>query len=647
VLNRHVHSRDQGKTGEGIKLALHVAITAGEMQLMHVGGLSGQWEVLLAGEAMQALGPTAENAPTDHLVVEAKCWALLEGLVAGNPFAGQRLASPNESMVRVLAYDAPKGAAGLGKSFADGEHLDLGHQMVASYPVETLDILRRYVSPVVQTAVEARTLEAVSGFLDLSVIFVGISGLDLGAMSPDAGMLWGQVVMSSVQDCVFEQEGSVNKFVMDDKGALLLCAWGLPPFTHIDDPHRATAAAMRLADQLDALGIQAHIGVTTGKVFAGVIGPPHRCEFSMLGDTVNLSARLMCKAPFGGVYTDKPTYESAVKTGMEFEVLEPIKVKGKESIIPIFRPTKDGRVEKDKLALKATKEAAGKGKRESTASGTTLLSAGGMRDKERDQLLAILQDMFSRRGGMLMLSGEAGSGKTELAKMVTKSAERFNARLIESLTPKTQTKVKDVASWPCTELSQVLRGLLTSGPEAAAAKTTAQWRDTLRAMVGSGFSDKELASFDVYFQDWAEGASEEVEDNSPAGRKAKALRNLMRSTNSAAPSAKTPRSGGEAAAAALAVDEDEGVAEEEISSEAATRLALLTAVIDKVLATSGSLMIFVHVRTGSSLSEDAIHPEMWPLLKHLSELGSTRYKSSNAPAGDAKHTCVRGLISEI
>jgi hypothetical protein len=34
----------------------------------------------------------------------------------------------------------------------------------------------------------------------------------------------------------------VNKFVMDDKGALLLCAWGLPPMAHTDDPHRATAA---------------------------------------------------------------------------------------------------------------------------------------------------------------------------------------------------------------------------------------------------------------------------------------------------------------------------------------------------------------------------------------------------------------------
>jgi len=53
---------------------------------MHVGGAFGRWEVVLAGAAMQALGATAELAPTDHLVVEEKCWALLEGNPTGCRF---------------------------------------------------------------------------------------------------------------------------------------------------------------------------------------------------------------------------------------------------------------------------------------------------------------------------------------------------------------------------------------------------------------------------------------------------------------------------------------------------------------------------------------------------------------------------------
>jgi hypothetical protein len=35
---------------------------------MHVGGCFGRWEALMAGSTMAALGPTADHAPTDHLV---------------------------------------------------------------------------------------------------------------------------------------------------------------------------------------------------------------------------------------------------------------------------------------------------------------------------------------------------------------------------------------------------------------------------------------------------------------------------------------------------------------------------------------------------------------------------------------------------
>ena len=51
----------------------------------------------------------------------------------------------------------------------------LALSMVEGYDAETLGILRRYVSPVIQRAISARTLDAVSCFTDISVMFVGIS----------------------------------------------------------------------------------------------------------------------------------------------------------------------------------------------------------------------------------------------------------------------------------------------------------------------------------------------------------------------------------------------------------------------------------------------------------------------------------------
>ena len=45
----------------------------------------------------------------------------------------------------------------------------------------------------------------------------------------------------------------------------------------------------------------------------------------------------------GNLQVDKATYEAAKQTGMEFEILEPIKVKGKEGKQEVFRPTHDAR----------------------------------------------------------------------------------------------------------------------------------------------------------------------------------------------------------------------------------------------------------------------------------------------------------------
>ena len=47
----------------------------------------------------------------------------------------------------------------------------------------------------------------------------------------------------------------MNKFVIDDKGMLLLACFGLPPLSHFgDDPARATLASMRMLDTLRAEG---------------------------------------------------------------------------------------------------------------------------------------------------------------------------------------------------------------------------------------------------------------------------------------------------------------------------------------------------------------------------------------------------------
>lgn len=111
-----------------------------------------------------------------------------------------------------------------------------------------------------------------------------------------------------VQKCVYMHEGtpdslilfligSVNKLLMDDKGSTLVIVFGLPPLSHQDDSSRAVLMSFLMVSELMRLGVSCSMGVATGTVFTGVIGPSgSRREYSVMGDKVNLAARLMQEA---------------------------------------------------------------------------------------------------------------------------------------------------------------------------------------------------------------------------------------------------------------------------------------------------------------------------------------------------------------
>jgi hypothetical protein len=97
----------------------------------------------------------------------------------------------------------------------------------------------------------------------------------------------------------------------------------------------------------------------------------------------------------------------------------------------------------------------------------------------------------------------------------------------------------------------------------------------------------------------------------------------------------------------------------DVSDDAKARLVLLSKVLDHVLSESYShtsdpsraLMVFVHVRTGSSLSASAVHPEMWGVLRHLGDYAASRFQrgggnSSNDDGGGAGGAGAGGGLSD-
>ena len=76
------------------------------------------------------------------------------------------------------------------------------------------------------------------------------------------------------------------------------------------------------------MGMQvACIGVTTGQLLCACVGSRNRAEYTVYGDAINLSARLMMKATggLGSVLCDRATYVQA-PTAAAFTTLEPVRV---------------------------------------------------------------------------------------------------------------------------------------------------------------------------------------------------------------------------------------------------------------------------------------------------------------------------------
>jgi class 3 adenylate cyclase/tetratricopeptide (TPR) repeat protein len=109
-----------------------------------------------------------------------------------------------------------------------------------------------------------------------------------------------------------------------DGGKLILVAGA--PLASGEDEHRMLLAVRRIMDSGGRPPLR--IGVNRGPVFAGDIGPHYRRTFTVMGDTVNLAARLMAKAEPGQILAS-PEVLSRSRSDFEVQRVEPFFVKGK------------------------------------------------------------------------------------------------------------------------------------------------------------------------------------------------------------------------------------------------------------------------------------------------------------------------------
>jgi len=328
-IHRRLHMFDTGV--DGVRLCLHIGMGCGEIQILQVGGIVppethvARMEYLISGNPLEQISIAEPLAKNGETCLSPEAWQLVQDCVLeGRPLEDRTdfrlLLKMDESK---YTFPTIKYATQL---------YDLRHEK--SFSIQELEITRRYIPSAVYKQIECGTLQYVNEMRGVSVIF--ISGSNLDVMSPE-GPRRGQELMSSVQKVCYAHEGTLNKFLIDDKGMLFLLVFGLPPLVHPDDPTRAVLATMELVQVFKRLDLVGRFGVTTGRSYCGVCGSAKRMEYTVLGDSVNLAARIMTRAEPLGVLCDEETSKHCSGEVL-FKALEPVKVKGKSSTIPIFKP---------------------------------------------------------------------------------------------------------------------------------------------------------------------------------------------------------------------------------------------------------------------------------------------------------------------
>ena len=130
--------------------------------------------------------------------------------------------------------------------------------------------------------------------------------------------------------------------MMDDKGSTLICLWGLLPLSQEDDAARAIFAGINIIKELKQIDTYCNIGISSGECFSGVVGTSgSRKEFSVLGDVVNLGARIMAS----NIYEKKKNEircdlntRNLASNYFDFEYLDHKEMKGKSIAIPVYKP---------------------------------------------------------------------------------------------------------------------------------------------------------------------------------------------------------------------------------------------------------------------------------------------------------------------
>lgn len=191
-------------------------------------------------------------------------------------------------------------------------------------------VLEQVADPQVAEALVAGRVELGGELRDVTVMFCDIRGYTalIVGRPPEAVIELLNHHYGGMASVVRDHRGVINQFA----GDAIMALFGAPK-RYGDDVLRAVRCALAMLDVRERLNREAHIpvqvgiGIASGPMVAGCIGDARRSDYTVVGEHVNLAARLSSSAAAGEILVDEETHRR-LAGALRTEPTAPLSLKG-------------------------------------------------------------------------------------------------------------------------------------------------------------------------------------------------------------------------------------------------------------------------------------------------------------------------------
>lgn len=236
----------------------------------------------------------------------------------------------------------------------------------------------------------------------VTVMFVDISGFTAMSenLDPESITILMNDCFAMMEETIEKHGGTIDKFM----GDCVMVVFGLPTAQE-QSAINAVNTAIEIKNKIEQFShahqleipLDIHAGINTGIVVAGAVGGAKRRDFTVMGDTVNIAARLEDASASGQILVGPATYQSA-HYRFRFKKLSPITLKGKSNPLPVYE------LLSEKIKIH----------RPLPNSNRAITSPLVGREGEITQLAFLFSNAIAGKGQVIHIIGESGIGKSRL-----------------------------------------------------------------------------------------------------------------------------------------------------------------------------------------------------------------------------------------